>query len=104
MKMAKPDERDNTSALELASILSALETGQWPPHSHDTEGWTEWFDPDNERHLRQLYDRIHRLMDDAPGFYWRVIGGSGNSVVPALAEALARANFTHEDISQCRAA
>jgi len=45
-----------------------------------------------------------RLLPRVPLSITDQIRMCGNSVVPALAEALARANFTHEDIPQCRVA
>jgi len=45
-----------------------------------------------------------RLLPRVPLSITDQIRMCGNSVVPALAEALARANFTHESISQCHAA
>lgn len=72
MKMAKPSERDIDAAGELLSLMNDLSCGYCP---WDGDEDATYFDPDDRDHLRRLYDAIDRLLDRAPGFTNRVIGG-----------------------------
>lgn len=74
MKMAKPSERDIDAGVDLLSLLNDLSSGHYP-WDHDQEGSPLNFDPDDRAHLRRLYDTLVGLLDRAPGFPIRVIGG-----------------------------
>ncbi|WP_322737134.1 hypothetical protein [Delftia tsuruhatensis] len=72
MKMAKPSERDIDAAGELLSLMNDLSSGYCPWDGDDD---ATYFDPDDRQHLRRLYDVLDGLLDRAPGFTNRVIGG-----------------------------
>lgn len=72
MKMAKPSERDIDAAGELLSLMNDLSSGYCP---WDGDEDATYFDPDDRQHLRRLYDVLDSLLDRAPGFTNRVIGG-----------------------------
>jgi hypothetical protein len=69
MKMAKPSKRDIDAALNLMNILDRLSNDE---HLTDDD---EYFDQDDVTQLRKLYDSLIKLLDEAPGFHGRVIGG-----------------------------
>ena len=72
MKIAKPDKRDIDAAGELLSLMNDLSSGYCP---WDGDEAATYFDPDDRQHLRRLYDVLDGLLDRAPGFTNRVIGG-----------------------------
>lgn len=74
MKMVKPTARDIDVGGELVALLNDLGSGYFP-WDHDDESAPTWFDEDNRAHLRRLYDTLQGLLDRAPGFPVRVIGG-----------------------------
>lgn len=76
MKMAKASEHDIDAAGNLMGILDALSRGEYPSIGDRNESTPDdGFDPDNKQHLRHLYDLLDGLLDKAPGFPARVIGG-----------------------------
>lgn len=74
MNMVKPTARDIDVGGELVALLNDLGSGYFP-WDHDDETAPTWFDEDNPAHLRRLYDTLSGLLDRAPGFPTRVIGG-----------------------------
>lgn len=83
MKMAKPSEQDIEAAGKLAQILNAIDSnnGYWQSRINDTPDFyeilegDEGIDPDNDEHLRALYNAITELLHLQPSFHNRVIGG-----------------------------
>lgn len=75
MKMAKASERDIGAAGNLMGILDDLSRGSYPTLDEPDASTPDRFDPDNGEHLRALYDLLDGLLDKAPGFQGRVIGG-----------------------------
>ena len=73
MKMAKPSERDIDAGGALLSLLNDLSSGYYP--WNDGEDSPTYFDPDDRQQLRRLYDTLDALLERAPGFAGRVIGG-----------------------------
>ncbi|MET3512793.1 hypothetical protein ABIC63_000558 [Pseudacidovorax sp. 1753] len=73
MKMAKPSERDIDAGSALLSLRNDLSSGYYP--WNDGEHRPTYFDPDDRQHLRRLYDALDALLERAPGFAGRVIGG-----------------------------
>lgn len=74
MRMVKPSERDIDTAGELIALLNDLSRGYYPWERYEEDG-PSYFDPDDRKHLRRLYDSLDGLLDRAPGFPTRVIGG-----------------------------
>ncbi|PIG07816.1 hypothetical protein [Comamonas sp. 26] len=74
MRMAKPSKRDIEAAGDLLSLLNDLSRGYYPWERHEEDG-PSYFDLDDRKHLRRLYDSLETLLDSAPGFPMRVIGG-----------------------------
>lgn len=72
MKMAKPSARDIDAAGDLMALLSDLSRGYYP--DRDADGPT-YFDSDDFEHLKRLHQLIESLLERAPGFPGRVIGG-----------------------------
>ncbi|WP_417283385.1 hypothetical protein [Comamonas sp.] len=72
--MAKPSELDIDAAGDLITLLGDLSRGYYPWERHEEDG-PSYFDPDDHKHLRRLYDSLETLFDRAPGFPMRVIGG-----------------------------
>lgn len=75
MKMAKPDKNDINAAADLMGILDALSRGLYPTVGEPDEDGPNQFDPEDRNHLRALYDLLDDLLDKAPGFQGRIIGG-----------------------------
>lgn len=75
MKMAKASERDIDAAGELMSLLNDISSGYYPVRTGDPEDTPNYFDEDDPEHLRMFYNRVSALLDKAPGFHGRVIGG-----------------------------
>ncbi|MFC4620830.1 hypothetical protein ACFO3A_01175 [Comamonas nitrativorans] len=75
MKMAKADERDIEAAGSLIGLLDSLSRGHYPVLGEPSEDTPDYFDPDDKEHLKALYDALDGLLDKAPGFAGRVIGG-----------------------------
>lgn len=75
MKMAKADEKDMEAALELGAILNTVDSGWYPCCDDADDDTPNFFDEDDPEHLRFFYDRIMKLMNNAPGFVGRVVGG-----------------------------
>lgn len=72
MKMAKPTSRDIDAAGTLMQVLNDLSSGYYPFYEKDAPNY---FDQDDPQHLRRLYDGLDELLERAPGFQNRVIGG-----------------------------
>jgi hypothetical protein len=90
MKMAKADEKDMEVISNLAGILNDIDSGYYPRGAdgeHDDDA-PDYFDEDDEDHLRALYARLKACMDAAPGGLNRVVLGfhtlmNNNVVDPA---------------------
>jgi hypothetical protein len=82
MRMAKASERDIDAAGELLQLLDAIDRrfgGPWlnmdaPDNLLEYLG-DEEFDADDTEHLQVLYNHLARLLQRAPNFHGRVIGG-----------------------------
>ncbi len=77
MMMAKATEKDMDAALLLQGILMDVATKQYPRgiDGEFDENAPEYFDPNNEEHLRIFYDRIMAAFNLSPGGIGRVIWG-----------------------------
>ena len=75
MKIGKPDKRDIDAADDLVKILDILLCDSYPTLGEHGENTPDRFDPDDIKHLRALYDLLKELLNRAPGFHGRVIGG-----------------------------
>lgn len=76
-KMCKPDAEDGEVACRIMGILEDVDRGDFPRRVDGKfqEGDPDWFDEDDENHLRAFYRRLKDLMDRSPGALTRVIGG-----------------------------
>lgn len=74
MKMAKASERDIDAAGDLMALLNTIDDGYYPAEPGDEDAPLH-FDEDDKDHLRLFYDKVKALLDRAPGFPGRVIGG-----------------------------
>jgi hypothetical protein len=76
-KMCKPDAEDGEVACRIMGILEDVDRGDFPRgvDGKFQEGDPDWFDEDDENHLRAFYRRLKDLMDRSPGALTRVIGG-----------------------------
>lgn len=72
MKMARPSARDIDAAGTLMQILNDLQSGYYPFNDEDDP---TYFDPEDRDHLTRLYEGLDQLLESAPGFPGRVIGG-----------------------------
>ncbi|WP_019700434.1 hypothetical protein [Paracidovorax oryzae] len=72
MKMARPSARDIDAAGTLMQILNDLQSGYYPFYDKDDP---TYFDPEDREHLTRLYEGLDQLLENAPGFPGRVIGG-----------------------------
>lgn len=72
MKMARPSARDIDAAGDLMALLNDLSRGYYPFRE---PGSPSYFDPDDREHLLRLYEGLDQLLERAPGFAGRVIGG-----------------------------
>lgn len=79
MKMAKASERDMDAVGTLAGILNDIDSRWFPrrpdPGAGEGENDPSFFDPDDQEHLRVLYDRLMECMNSAPGALGRVVMG-----------------------------
>lgn len=80
MQMAKADEQDLRAALDLSGILEDIDKGYFPRKLSRDEDADEpddctFFDEDDPKHLRALFDRIKCCLDAAPGGLFRVTFG-----------------------------
>lgn len=94
MRIAHASNNDLEAALGLLGLLDALSRGYYPSdvdddgrESEDTPDDPLYFDEDDPAHLAQAWKRLKTLLDAAPGFQGRVIGGAhalmspGNAVI-----------------------
>jgi len=72
MKMAKATQQDIEASLKLMTLLQHVDDGNYPSIDEDTPSF---FDEDDPDHLLFFYQKIKVLMDEAPGFIGRVVGG-----------------------------
>lgn len=77
LKMCRPDAEDGETACRIMGILQDVDKGDFPRgiDGEFQEGDPEWFDEDDENHLRVFYRRIKELMNKGHGALTRVIGG-----------------------------
>ncbi|KRV74535.1 hypothetical protein [Pseudomonas citronellolis] len=82
MKMAIATPRDIDAAGELLQLLDAIDErfgGPWaePDAPDDLPEFLdgEPFNSSDEEHLKVLYNHLARLLQNAPNFHGRVIGG-----------------------------
>lgn len=75
MRMAKASSKDIEAAGELMALLNDISSGYYPIRNDDPEDTPNYFDEDDPEHLRMFYQRVSELLDKAPGFQSRIIGG-----------------------------
>jgi hypothetical protein len=77
MKMAKPSARDIDAGGDLMSILQLIDRSYtWSVEGPDSlDELEDDFDPDEPGHLAALYNSLGELLERAPGFPGRVLGG-----------------------------
>lgn len=76
VRMAKASERDMDAGYDLMNVLTDLDRGYYPalPDDRKPDDPT-WFDEDDHAHLQHLHRVLKTLIDRAPGFMGRVMGG-----------------------------
>lgn len=76
VRMAKASERDMDAGYDLMNVLTDLDRGYYPalPDGRKPDDPT-WFDEDDREHLQHLHRVLKTLIDRAPGFMGRVMGG-----------------------------
>ena len=86
MVMAKASEQDLQAALDLAGVLEDIDKGFFPRNPADKDaddsGEPQFFDEDDPKHLRVLFDRIKYCLDAAPGGIFRVTFGMATVLDP----------------------
>lgn len=78
MRVAKPLPLDIHAAGELMALLIAVSNGYYPGNGNgddDDDDEPTWFDQDDPNHLLRLYEKLSAIVELAPGFPTRVIGG-----------------------------
>lgn len=77
MKMAKASEADQDASMIILGILEDVAQGHFPRgiDGEFNESDPEFFDADDEKHLRVFHDRVTTLMNQAPGGLSRVVFG-----------------------------
>ncbi len=77
MKLAKASPEDVEAMMQLMRVLNAADDENFPCRPDGTwdENDGDWFDVDDEQHLRKFYDRVMGCIRDHPGAVSRVIGG-----------------------------
>lgn len=87
MQMAKATERDLKASLDLAGVLEDIEEGHYPrnPAKAVSENGEEptFFDQDDPKHLRALFDRLKFCLDASPGGLFRVAFGMSTVLDPS---------------------
>lgn len=78
MKLAKATKEDIEAAMKLTGLLNTIDDGYYPADDdEDSDGDLIYFDPEDIKHLRTLYDKLTSIMAEAPGGWNRVIWGFG---------------------------
>ena len=72
MQMAKATPADVEATMTVASIIEGLHKGWYPS---DDENAPNFFDPDDQEHLRYLYDKLIEITQPVGGGLFRVAGG-----------------------------
>ena len=75
MKMAKPSERDIDAGGKLLGILDLIDRKWLTDGPQSLDGLEDDFDPDKLSHLQALYNELAALLQRAPNFHGRVLGG-----------------------------
>jgi hypothetical protein len=78
VRIAKASRAEVDALLNLMRVLNSAEDEGFPckPDGTWDEGEIdEWFDPDDEQHLRKFYDRVMACFASHPGGLIRTIGG-----------------------------
>lgn len=75
MNIARPTERDLEAALELMSILNAVDDGFYPNTNDAAEDGPTFFDSDDKDHLSMFFELVRACMLKSPGYIGRVVGG-----------------------------
>jgi hypothetical protein len=77
LRMAKPSARDIDAGGDLMSILQLIDgNNSWKIEGPDSlDELEDDFDPDEPGHLAALYNSLMTLLEHAPGFPGRVLGG-----------------------------
>jgi hypothetical protein len=75
MRLAKASAKDIEAAGELMALLNDISSGHYPIRNDDPEDTPNYFDEDDPAHLRMFYQRVSELLEKAPGFQSRIIGG-----------------------------
>lgn len=86
VRMAKASERDMDAGYDLMHVLSDLDRGYYPelPDERKPDAPT-FFDEDDHAHLQHLHSVLKKIIDRAPGFMVRVMGGMSCLLNPANA-------------------
>ena len=77
MKLAKASPEDTEAILNLMRVLNTADDEGFPcrPDGSWDENDGDWFDAEDEQHLRKFYDRVMGCFKDCPGSITRTIGG-----------------------------
>lgn len=85
MRMAKATQDDLDAAILLNSMMSdVFEDDQYPRglDGEFDENAPSWFDEDDKKHLRMLFDRLKEVYRKSPGGMNRVIWGMDTLMNP----------------------
>ncbi|WP_303560321.1 hypothetical protein [Uliginosibacterium sp. 31-12] len=55
------------------ALIDAIDRGDYP--AKQGEEVPDWFDEDDFEHLQHLHTRLKGIIDSAPGFMGRIVGG-----------------------------
>lgn len=86
VRMAKASESDMDAGYDLMHVLSDLDRGYYPELPDDRKPDAPiFFDEDDREHLEHLHSVLKKIIDKAPGFMGRVMGGMSCFLNPANA-------------------
>lgn len=94
MKVARADAKDLDAGMMLLGLLDTVSRGYYPSDTDDEDDGPLHFDSEDPEHLAQLWKRLEKCFDAAPGFQGRVIFGAAtlmdprNSVIDPEADCL----------------
>lgn len=86
VRMAKATEKDMDAGYFLMNVLDDLDRGYYPElYDERSPDAPTFFDEDDVEHLQHLRGLLSKILDKAPGFMGRIMGGMSCFLNPANA-------------------